>query len=118
MSINLNGPASGRQLGRLQPGEYITRPGHIVKLVPTSCQTKREAVRYAFQRFDEADVSVRGLARELHAKGFPAPRAGGWHDKSVYNNLDKLLHNVNQMVEDAREQAPVGLFASMLFLGL
>ena len=79
--------AEGRLVRRLQQGEYVKQPGFTIKLVPTSDQTKREAVRYAFQRFDEADLSVRALAREMHAKGFPAPRAGGWHDKSIYNLL-------------------------------
>jgi DNA invertase Pin-like site-specific DNA recombinase len=77
----------GRLVCRLKPGEYMTRPGHTVKLVPTSDPTKREAVCYAFQRFDEADLSLWALAKEMHAKGFPAPRAGGWHDRSVYNIL-------------------------------
>jgi site-specific DNA recombinase len=77
----------GRLVCRLKPGEYMTRLGHTVRLVPTSDQTKREAVCFAFRRFDEADLSLRALAREMHAKGFPAPRAGGWHDRSVYNIL-------------------------------
>ncbi len=79
--------AEGRLVRRLAEGEYVRQPGFTVKLVPTSNEAKREAVRYAFQRFDEADLSVRALAREMHAKGFPAPRAGGWHDKSIYNLL-------------------------------
>jgi DNA invertase Pin-like site-specific DNA recombinase len=79
--------AEGRMVRRLQEGEYVKQPGFTIKLVPTSSQVKREAVCYAFQRFDEADLSVRALAREMHAKGFPAPRAGGWHDKSIYNLL-------------------------------
>jgi len=77
----------GQLICRLQPGEYISRPGHTVKLVPTNSQIKREAVCYAFQRFDEADLSLRALAREMHAKGFPPPLAVGWRDKSVYNIL-------------------------------
>ena len=39
-------------------------------------------------------------------------------DKELYEKVDRLMTNVNQMIEDAREQAPVGLFASMLFMGL
>ena len=72
---------------RLRQGEYVKQPGCTIRLVPTSDQTRREAVSYAFQRFDTADLSVRALAREMHAKGFPAPKAGGWHDKSIYNLL-------------------------------
>jgi len=39
-------------------------------------------------------------------------------DKALYEKADQLLTNLNQVVEDAREQAPVSLFASMLMLGL
>ncbi len=79
--------ADGRMVRRLRQGEYVKQPGCTIRLVPTSDQTRREAVSYAFQRFDTADLSVRALAREMHAKGFPAPKAGGWHDKSIYNLL-------------------------------
>ena len=61
---------------RLQPGERAHLPGHQIRLLPCTDQGKIDAVKYAFKRFDSADLSRRQLARELEAKGFPSP--AGW----------------------------------------
>jgi len=79
--------SNGRLVRRLQPGEYIRQAGHRVHLLPCTDQSKIEAVRYAFTRFDRADISLRDLARELEAKGYPDPRGKGWTHHNVSNLL-------------------------------
>ena len=44
-------------------------------------------MRFAFDRFDTADLSFRALARELEAKGFPSPGGTGW----TQCNVSRLL---------------------------
>jgi DNA invertase Pin-like site-specific DNA recombinase len=80
--------ANGKLVRRLQPGERVHQPGHHLRLLPCTDQGKIDAVKYAFERFDTADVSRRQLARELEAKGFPSPD-GGWNLCSV----TRLLKN-------------------------
>ena len=48
-------------------------------------------MKYAFNRFDTADLSHQQLARELEAKGFPAPD-GGWNLCSVTRLLQSRAY--------------------------
>ena len=73
----------GNLVRRLQPGEYVRQAGHRVHLLPGTDQAKIDAVRFAFERFDGADIGVRDLARELEAKGYPSPTDKGWTHHSV-----------------------------------
>jgi DNA invertase Pin-like site-specific DNA recombinase len=71
----------GHLVRRLQPGEYVRQAEHRVHLLPGTDQVKIDAVRFAFRRFDGADIGVRDLARQLQAKGYPSPNGKGWtHD--------------------------------------
>ena len=79
--------ADGRLVRRLQPGEYVKQAGHRVHLLPCTDQVKIDAVRFAFKRFDGADLGVRDLARELEAKGYPSPTGKGW----THHNVARLL---------------------------
>jgi len=73
----------GNLVRRLQLGEYVRQAGHRVRLLPCTDQAKIDAVKFAFERFDSADIGVRDLARELEAKGYPSPTGKGWSHHSV-----------------------------------
>ena len=79
--------STGHLVRRLLPGEHIHMAGHRVQLLPSTDKTKIEAVRFAFQRFDTADIGLRDLAREMEAKGYPSPTGRGW----THENLGKLF---------------------------
>lgn len=68
----------GNLVRRLGPGEHVRQSGHRVQLLPGTDAQKIAAVRFAFHRFDEADIGVRALARELEAKSYPSPGGKGW----------------------------------------
>ncbi len=86
MDRGLFDPA-GKLVRRLQKGEYIRQAGHRVHLLPCTDQSKIDAVNYAFERYDKADIGFRDLAWELEAKGFPSPRGKGW----THHNVAHLL---------------------------
>jgi DNA invertase Pin-like site-specific DNA recombinase len=86
MDRGLFGP-DGKLVRRLQPGEYVRQAGHRVHLLPSTDKIKVEAVRYAFERYDQADIGLRDLAWEMEAKGFPSPRGKGWS----HSNVGKML---------------------------
>ena len=86
MDRGLFDPA-GSLVRRLQPGEYIRQAGHRVHLLPCTDQAKIDAVKYAFERFDGADIGFHQLARELQAKGYSSPRGKGW----THRNVARLL---------------------------
>jgi DNA invertase Pin-like site-specific DNA recombinase len=90
MDRGLFDPA-GKLVRRLQLGERAHLPGHQIRLLPCTDQGKIDAVKYAFNRFDTADLSRRQLARELEAKGFPAP-GGGWNLCSVTRVLQNRAY--------------------------
>jgi DNA invertase Pin-like site-specific DNA recombinase len=72
---------------RLQRGERAAR-GHHLRLVPSQDEQKLEAIRYGFDRYDQARLSFRALARELDARGFPAPNGkAGWTASHVLDML-------------------------------
>jgi DNA invertase Pin-like site-specific DNA recombinase len=79
--------ADARLVRRLQPGEYVRQAGHRVHLLPSTDQAKIGAVRFAFERFDRADIGLRDLARKMEAKGFPSPAGKGW----THSNVGRLL---------------------------
>ena len=79
--------ANDNLVRRLQLGEYVRQAGHRVRLLPGTDQAKIDAMRFAFDRFDTADLSFRALARELEAKGFPSPGGTGW----TQCNVSRLL---------------------------
>jgi DNA invertase Pin-like site-specific DNA recombinase len=81
--------SNARLVRRLQPGEYVRQSGHRVHLLPCTDQAKIDAVKFAFERFDRADIGLRTLARELEAKGFPGPTGEGW----THSNVARLLRN-------------------------
>ena len=81
--------SAGQLVRRLQPGEYIHMAGHHVRLVPSTDPAKVEAIRYAYHRTDTADLTLRELARELTAKGYPSPRGTGW----THTNVHRILTN-------------------------
>lgn len=78
---------NGKLVRRLQAGEYVKQAGHQVRLLPSTDKVKVEAVRFAFRRFDEADLTYRALALELTAKGYPAPGGTTWRHGNVINLL-------------------------------
>ena len=73
----------GRLVRRLLTGESVHMAGHHVRLVPSTDPVKVEAVRYAFNRMDTADLTLRELARELETKGYPSPAGKGWTHKAI-----------------------------------
>ena len=87
----------GMERGEFEPsGLYSTAgtegqgpEGKPSGLAALADQRKLEAIRYAFQRFDMAHISKGKLARELQAKGYPAPSRKPW---SVHH-VDRLLKN-------------------------
>lgn len=81
--------AEGRFVRRLAKGEVKSRREHLVGLIPGEDAVKLDCVRYMFHRFSTASMSIRGLARELLAKGYPPPHAAYWHTVSV----KKILQN-------------------------
>ena len=86
MDRGLFGP-DGKLVRRLQPGEYVRLAGHRVHLLPGTDPAKIEAIRYAFKRYDEADLGLRDLAWELESKGYPSPRGNGWSPRTVLDLL-------------------------------
>jgi len=82
---------AGAFVRRLLDGEKH-RKDHIVKLVPSDDPAKLEAVRFAFDRFATADVSLRELARELDAKGYPSPTGRGWNHAGLAEMLRKPIY--------------------------
>ncbi len=88
MDRGLFGP-SGNLVRRLLPGEVARMDGHRIHLLPTTDTARIEAVRFAFTRLDQADLSIRDVARELEAKGYPSPTGKGWS----HHNVAKLLRN-------------------------
>lgn len=87
MDRGLFDPA-GKLVRRLQLGERVRQPGCRIRLLPCADPARIDAVRYAFDRYDKADIGFRALARELQAKGFPRP-SGGWNQDTV----SRLLRN-------------------------
>ncbi len=77
----------GNLVRRLQPGEYIRQAGHRVRLLPSTDQAKIDAVQFSFNRFADADLGVRDLARELETKGYPSPSGKGW----THHNVGRML---------------------------
>ena len=68
--------ADGHLVRRLQPGEYVRQAGHRVHLLPCTDQVKIDAVRFAFKRFDSADIGFRDLARSWKRRATRAQRQG------------------------------------------
>ena len=68
----------GHLVRRLQPGEYVRQAGHRVRLLPCTDQAKIDAVRFAFERFDSADLGVRDWRGSWRRRATPArpARAG------------------------------------------
>ena len=83
--------ANDNLVRRLQLGEYVRQAGHRVRLLPCTDQAKIDAVKFAFERFDSADISFRKLARELEAKGFPRP-GEGWTQSTVGRLLRSIAY--------------------------
>jgi DNA invertase Pin-like site-specific DNA recombinase len=79
--------SAGVLVRRLMFGEYVHMAGHRVQLLPSTDPAKVEAVRFAFQRFDSADVGLTELAGELEAKSYPSPTGKGWD----HSNVGRLL---------------------------
>ena len=77
MDRGLFGP-TGDLVRRLLPGETVRMDGHRIRLLPCTDPAKIDAVHFAFNRFDQADLSIRDLARELEKKGYPSPTGKGW----------------------------------------
>jgi len=73
----------GRLVRRLMAGEYVHMAGHRVQLLPCTDPVKIDAVRFAFDRFDTADIGVSELAREMERKGYPSPTGKGWTQQNV-----------------------------------
>ena len=73
----------GRLVRRLQNGEHIRLPGHVVRNVPTTDPAKLAAIQYAFERFDTASISIQALAHEMEEKGFPRPISGRWYGDTL-----------------------------------
>jgi len=80
--------SDGRLVRRLRPGDVASK-GHRVRLLPSTDAAKIEAIRYAYNRMDTADIRLRQLARELTAKGYPSPNGTGW----THKNVARLLTN-------------------------
>jgi DNA invertase Pin-like site-specific DNA recombinase len=84
--------AAGHMVRRLQAGEYVKQAGHQVRPLPCTDRAKIDAVRFAFERFDVADLSFRNLARELSLKGYPSPAGTGWTHHNVLNLLKSKVY--------------------------
>jgi DNA invertase Pin-like site-specific DNA recombinase len=85
--------AAGNLVRRLEPNQpKSTIRGHRVRLVPVEDPQRLAAVRFAFQRFASADLSVRALAGELQTRAFPAPNGSGWSDAFVGKLLDNPIY--------------------------
>jgi len=83
---------AGKLIRRLLPKECVRLPGHIVRTLPTTDPARLAAVRFIFNRYEEAAISFRALARELEAKGFPAPESGEWNAGTVAGILRNPLY--------------------------
>jgi DNA invertase Pin-like site-specific DNA recombinase len=73
----------GRLIRRLMFGEYVHMAGHRVQLLPCTDPVKIDAVLFAFERFDTADIGVSELGREMERKGYPSPTGKGWRSQNV-----------------------------------
>ena len=99
----------GHLVRRLQTGEYVRQAGHRVHLLPGTDQVKIDAVRFAFRRFDAADIGVRDLARQLEAKGYPSPNGKGWtHDSRAPAAADRGLRRHGPVGHNGLGQIPRG----------
>jgi site-specific DNA recombinase len=66
--------------------------GHSKRLVPGDPK-EIEVVRWLFRTYARQDVSLRGLADELHRRGVPAPRGGKhWFRMSIRGLLANRLY--------------------------
>lgn len=77
----------GSLVRRLAPGQRKDCRDHVVRLVPSENADAVAAVRYAFQRYDTADVGLRELCRELEGKGYPSPAGRSWNHMSLRSIL-------------------------------
>lgn len=75
--------SAGKLIRRLAPGEAVRLPDHVVRTLPTTDPTRLAAVRFVFERYDQASLSIRRLTRELEAKGYPPPPSGQWTPGTV-----------------------------------
>ena len=75
--------ADGQFVRRLKPGKRKDNPNDRVRQVPCEDADRVEAVEFMFTRYATADVSIRQVAREVEAKGFPSPTGKGWTDKAI-----------------------------------
>jgi DNA invertase Pin-like site-specific DNA recombinase len=62
--------------------EYRRAPGDRVDLVPGDAE-EAEVVRWLFCEYSSGRLSAQGLARELNARGVPAPKGGKWSRDAV-----------------------------------
>jgi hypothetical protein len=82
MDRGLFDPA-GKLVRRLLPKECVRLPGHVVRTLPTTDPARLAAVQFIFDRYEEAAIPFRALARELESKGFPAPGSRRWNSGTV-----------------------------------
>ena len=79
---------AGNLVRRLAPKQpKSTEAGYRVRLVPVEDESILAGIHWGFDRFDQADISIRALARELQAKGFPSPNGDGWRHATVVKML-------------------------------
>jgi DNA invertase Pin-like site-specific DNA recombinase len=83
---------SGEMVRRLAPGQRKDCKDHVVRLVSSENSDAVAAVRYAFQRFDSADVTLRGLCRELEARGYPSPAGRRWNHMTLRTILSNPVY--------------------------
>ena len=74
----------GRLVRRVPYGENFSCPrGWTVKLEPAEDAQKIETLTWLVDAFDQADWSLRGIAKELNRRGIAAPRGNGWSCNTV-----------------------------------
>ncbi len=75
---------AGRLARRVPYGEKFNRPrGWTVRIEPADDAEKVATVKWLMDTFAATDCSLRWLAKDLNARGVPAPRGKGWNSNSV-----------------------------------
>jgi len=82
----------GSLVRRLAVGQRKDCKAHVVRQIPSENVDAVAAVRYAFQRYGTADVTLRGLCRELEAKGYPSPAGRSWNHMTLRTILSNPVY--------------------------
>jgi site-specific DNA recombinase len=82
---------------RLLRGERVAKPhGWHTVLVPVEDIDEIETVRWVFRSFADRDLSCRGLANEMNARGIPGPGSAEKRRKTPWGRQTILLMLANE----------------------